>query len=242
MEALMKADNFVVKQASFSDGQSCNDFYNKIYSRERSLVGWQWEFGSNKLEDDLLTFTLVETLEGVVATQAYLPIDFVDERGTFQTGKSEETLVDPAMRGKGLFEKMYDKLFEISREQKILGLWGFSPATKAFERLGFSLPGKVGQLILPLKVSFVEDALEVHTDSAGAAHRIRNFSAGVAAKVMSAARSRKMVQDSRISISTLTEAPKWADELSQRFANQWGGLTIHRSAEYLNWRFFSNPF
>ena len=238
----MTADNLNVMQASRSDGPRCNDFYNRIYSRSRSLAGWNWEFASEQLEDGQLAFAFIESSEGVVATQAYLPIDLIDRDGSFRSGKSEETLVDPAMRGKGLFDSVYKKLFDISREQEISGLWGFSPATKAFERLGFDLPGKIGQLVLPLKVSFVEEVLESQTESTGKTSRIKKWSAGAAAKVVSAACKRKLSSDPVLRISALREAPHWADGLSQKFIQQWGGLTIHRSSKYLDWRFFSNPY
>ncbi len=69
----------------------------------------------------------------------------------FWSAKSEETLVHPDYRGQGVFESMYALLLERLREIRVPVIWGFTPATRPFVRVGFHIPLSTSQIIFPLK-------------------------------------------------------------------------------------------
>jgi len=64
------------------------------------------------------------------------------------TAKSEDTLVDPSYRGQKVFERMYELLFAECKKAGIQYIWGFTPAQKAFERIGFQVPYMAHQALL----------------------------------------------------------------------------------------------
>jgi len=67
----------------------------------------------------------------------------IGNKRVFLTGKSESTLISKQYRGQGIFERMYSKLFEIATRQGVAVIWGFTGATKAFSKLGFTVPARL---------------------------------------------------------------------------------------------------
>ena len=133
-----ESNNLLIKLARRGDANRLNEFYNNYYNENRTTKQWFWLFGQFPLSDGRLPFAFAELKGKVVGTQALIPIKFINEQGTFWTGKSEETLVDPSMRRLNIFRKMYDRLFQIEEVQQLEILWCFSPALKAFEKIGYS--------------------------------------------------------------------------------------------------------
>lgn len=91
-----------------ADIEACNDFHNRAYGSTRSLAQWHWQF--DILLGGKRPFVVAKEGGRVVGTQALMPITMVDAAGDILTAKSEETLVDASMRGKGVFQKMYEPL------------------------------------------------------------------------------------------------------------------------------------
>ena len=134
-----------IRFADESDAAKCNEFYNDYYQSERTLEQWRWEF-LDYTQISSLPFVVVSENDEIVATQAFINIPLIDEKGVFWTAKSEETLVSPKMRGKKLFEKMYEPLFSLLKRERWCSVWGFTPAVKSFERVGFKVPVSTKQL------------------------------------------------------------------------------------------------
>jgi len=188
----------------------------------------------------------------VIGTQAFIPIRMIDERGVFWTVKSEETLVDADYRGQKLFEKMYDLLFDFLKQHRIHCIWGFTPATRAFQRLGFAIPRVTSQLFVPFTGAAVTASLKQHTDLArqGFAGRMTALAWSVGGSLAStlaslryrAGRAAAKRRGGGLDLRVLDEAPPAAGDLSERFIRLFGGTTIHRDATYLQWRFFENPY
>ena len=188
-----------------------------------------------------------------MGTQAFIPIRMIDERGVFWTVKSEETLLEPSYRGKKLFEKMYEKLFGFLEHHGIHCVWGFSPASRAFEGLGFVIPHVTSQVFFPFSGLAVYSVLKKHTDvlqQQGIVGRIKALAyrvAGLMASVYSSLRykvvSRIPSEElSGLVVHVLDSAPPQAGDLSERFIWLYGGMTIHRDTDYLQWRLFDNPY
>lgn len=225
-----------------ADGPKCNDFHNRVYGKRRPLDGWVWEFckDHDAADDAPLPFVLIEQDGEVLGTQAYIPIAFIDKDGIYPTGKSEETLVDTSLRGQGMFPKLYEHLFAECAARNIHGLWGFTPAGKAFRKVGFETPSKVSQILKPLKADFIARALAASGDGDPAPslkNRLLSLVALAASKLKA-----PVAADNGITVEPLIAAPEWADDLSARFIAAWGGTTVHRSKAYLDWRFFTNPY
>ena len=227
---------------NFEEFSPINSFYNNYYRKNRTLDQWRWEFVSPARSFGLpLPFAVICDGEKVAGTQALIPIRMIDQDGVFWSAKSEETLVDPAYRGQNLFSLLYEPLFDYARRNNILAIWGFTPARRAFEKLGFSVPVKTGQLFLPFSFRFLPMAME----------NPRAWPLGLLALAGSQGLSflggiRNFFQitgsQEEIKILTAAEPPEEAGILCERFIKTWGGVTIYRDADYLAWRFYENPY
>jgi hypothetical protein len=200
----------------------------------------------------MVPFALVEDDGRVVGIQAMIPVPMIDDRGVFWTTKSEETLVDPHYRGKHLFARMYELLFDYAKQNDIRAIWGFTPAERAFKRIGFAVPGNTSQLFRPFSgrsVKILSDRYLIREKKAqrGALKIMGGSLAGTGLSIVSSALnlSQRIVErrifKEELHLTTLADPPEDIGELSVSFVKQWGGATIFRSADYLRWRIFANP-
>lgn len=129
-----------------------NDFHLKIYQHGRTLEQFEWEFFSGPCGKAIYVVA-VDTEKGdenrIVGTQCAIPLQMIDGNGqVILTAKSEDTLIDPAYRGRNIFERMYELLFEKCREAGILYIWGFTYVKKPFQKVGFQIPFSATQGVL----------------------------------------------------------------------------------------------
>lgn len=233
------------------DGEEelCNEFHNRVYKKSRTMAQWKWDFVENNYPKDQIPYAVVADEGKIVGTQAFIPIRLIDKSGVYWTAKSEETLVDPGYRGKQLFEKMYALLFDYAREHELAYIWGFTPAIKAFVRLGFNVPGSTRQLFMPYsnrsipvmmgKGQYGKNA-SIPEKVKMAAIRTVSLPAQVMSSLKVSASKRRV--GSALVIRTMETADKQCGELCRRFIEKYGGTTIYRDDEYLNWRLLANPY
>ncbi|MEJ7643413.1 MAG: GNAT family N-acetyltransferase [Chryseolinea sp.] len=144
--------SIVVRLLGQDEWALANNFFNDVYKTSRSLDDFKWEFIEGPFGPAIYVVAIDDATPGsvkVVGIQCAIPLAIVDSSGKRElTAKSEDTLVDPAYRGQKIFEKMYDLLFAASRKAGIKYIWGFTPAKKAFEKIGFEIPFHAHQAII----------------------------------------------------------------------------------------------
>lgn len=231
-----------IRNAIPSDEAICNRFYNEHYDRRRTAEQWRWEFVEPTKAGPLPFVVAVDEGE-IVGTQAYIPVRFIDEAGVFLTAKSEETLVSSKMRGKNVFGKMYDQLFQVARDNACMSIWGFTPADRAFRKLQFDIPAATGQLLLVLAPQSLAQVANAQGDGGSGGRRLGLRLAGLILSVWSklaAFGSDALAADERL--TDLQDAHLFDEQYSRRFIDAWGGTTILRDHEYMQWRIFDNPY
>jgi GNAT superfamily N-acetyltransferase len=240
----MTAINITV--ASASDGWRCNSFHNDHYGGARSLEQWRWEF-VDPSENDAIPFCVATRNGTIVGTQALIPVPFIDERGVFLTAKSEETLVSPDMRGRDLLAALYQPLFKFAADRGYQSIWGFTPAARAFRKIGFETPGCTRQLFLSLEPAALAEAViksdaESRALSAGSARLVGVALWGWRKLCAGLARVRAPRLTAPDELRTLGDAELFDASLMERFVHRYGGATILRNREYMEWRVFRNPY
>ncbi|HKR03773.1 MAG TPA: GNAT family N-acetyltransferase [Bacteroidia bacterium] len=121
--------------------EEVNRLYNLLNKHQRSESVFEWEFNACPYGEALYVIAYDTTQNKIVGTQAAIPIELISSSGEkMMTAKSEDTLLDPAYRGKGLFDQMYQLLFKVCKEKKIKYIWGFTYAKKPFLKVGFEIP------------------------------------------------------------------------------------------------------
>ncbi len=213
------------------------------------MAQWKWDFVLNNYDETPIPYAVVNDGGRIVGTQAFIPIRLIDNGGVFWTAKSEETLVDPNYRGKQLFEKMYALLFEYAKDHNLAYIWGFTPAVKAFVRLGFTVPGETRQLFMPFssrsipvmmgKSSYGKKVSTLQKLKVGAA-RVGCLGAQTVSSLKVALGKKRIIRD--LDIRTMETPDQQAGELCRRFIDRYGGTTIYRDAEYLRWRLLENAY
>lgn len=238
-----------VRLISEGEEKLCNHFHNRIYKKNRTIKQWKWDFTLNNYDNIPTPYAVVEDSGNIVGTQALIPIRMIDKDGIFWTAKSEETLVDPAYRGKQLFEKMYALLFDYAKEHEFAYIWGFTPAIKAFVRLNFTIPGKTEQIFMPFSSRSIplmmSKSMYGKKESVIDKFKISVIRSGsVLAQTLSSFKvaSSKKKASNDFDIQTMNRPDEQTTELCQRFIKKWGGTTIYRDVKYLQWRLFENPY
>lgn len=144
------ADEITYRLASDGDIERINAFYNKVYKKNRTTEQFNWEFNSAPAGKAI--YVIAEYNGEVVGTQCAIPYYIVTyDNKEILSGKSEDTLVSPDLRGRSIFDNMYRLLIEECREKAIVFLWGFTYADKPFKKIGFSIPYKSSMGMMALK-------------------------------------------------------------------------------------------
>lgn len=223
-----------------SEKQLANNFFNEIYKTERPLKNFEWEFFEGPFGKAIYVVAIDESITEhtkIVGIQCAIPIEMISTQGNVVlTAKSEDTLVDPAYRGQKIFERMYDLLFDACRKAGIKYIWGFTPANKAFERLGFEIPFKAEQALLVFKpVSAFNYLKKLNTQN-----KVKDKLSILGLSVLSWLKGLKTNFASAVS---LKETPIQARDLlfKQTYGEQ-TCFTLHETESYLNWRLHKNPF
>lgn len=219
-----------------------NDFYNQTYKKNRSMKQWAWEFSTLRKEN--IPFAVVNIENKILGTQALMPIQLIDSEGVFLSAKSEETLLHPTLRGKNAFKSMYDLLFDYAEKNDIEVIWGFTHATKAFKRVGFEVPCSTSQYFFPLS-SKVSNMISSKVGETSSSKKIvMNVGIGLAKNLskFKFALHKNNSTRSKFRIEVANEPPEEASQLCKDFIANWGGVTIYRDFDYLNWRVYNNPY
>lgn len=226
-----------------SEDELANNFFNAIYKSHRPIENFKWEF-KNGPRGKAIYVAAVDTAETnftkIVGIQCAIPLDLIRPDGTtVLTAKSEDTLVDPAYRGQKLFERMYDLLFEECRKAGIKYIWGFTPALKAFERIGFNAPFKTSQALLVLNPWKAYRYLKTLNPSNTFSDKAKIF--GLCVMSYARALKRVTVSKTKLRLNEVTLTSK--DNLLQQFYhNQPHYYFLRQNTTYLDWRLTQNPF
>lgn len=107
----------------------------------------------------------------LVGTQTFIPYRARVAGKEILSAKSEMTLVNPAYRGKNIFDALYERGFAICEQIGIECVWGFTSAVKPFSRVGFQIIGRLYHELLlwhPVRALLARKKLiQVKTNQAG---------------------------------------------------------------------------
>jgi GNAT superfamily N-acetyltransferase len=226
-----------------NENELANNFFNEIYKTHRPFENFVWEFRSGP-KGKAIYVVAVDNAEinftKIVGIQCAIPLDFISPDGKIVlTAKSEDTLVDPAYRGQKLFERMYDLLFAECKKAGIKYIWGFTPALKAFERIGFKAPFKTSQALLVFKPLQAYQYLKKLNSSNSFLDKLKIF--GLCLLSYLKGFKRVFVSGTKLAVSEVTFSSK--DTLLKTLYQSLPQYYFIRQNEaYLDWRLTKNPF
>lgn len=220
--------------------QQANDFFNSIYKTNRSLKNFRWEFIEGPFGPAIYVVAIDADSAKIIGTQCAIPIELINSKGEkILTAKSEDTLVDPAYRGQKIFEKMYDVLFTECSKAGIKYIWGFTPAVKAFERIGFQIPFQAHQALFVFNPFKSYNYLSRLNASNKSGDKIKIGMLSLLAWVKSF-----LVFFPSVKRYSFKAIPTQEDK-NDCFKDFYSGkdyYTLHETSTYLTWRLVNNPF
>jgi GNAT superfamily N-acetyltransferase len=229
-----------IKVLQDAELEAANNFFNRIYNTNRSLQNFRWEFMEGPGGKAIYVGAVDTTLNNkIVGIQCAIPIHLISTDGErVLTAKSEDTLVDPSYRGQKIFDRMYDLLFEECRKQGIHAIWGFTPAKKAFEKIGFEIPFSSSQALLTLNPFKAYAYLKNLNTQNKVVDRIKILGLCFLSWI-------KGGWYYFISADGFSLEPATLSDKSPNFQRLYQGrsyYTLDESTPYLNWRIKKNPF
>ena len=226
--------------AEEKDYQKINNFFNRIYSSNRTIAQFYWEFHDGPFGKAI--YVIAEDGDTLVGTNCVIPINVInDKQQIVRTGKSEDTLVDPAYRGQKIFYHIYEYLIKVAKEHGIKVIWGFTSAIKPFEKIGFSIPFST------------KSNLIVHNITASYQYFLgtkKNPSLKVRLKLLLIC---LMAKTKQLLVGKSTIAKKYeiiksseiktnvADLIQSNLGANKNSFAIHQTPEYQSWRLYNNP-
>ena len=220
--------------------KNINDFHNRIYSSNRTLDQFYWEFHNCPVGKSI--YVVAVDGDKIVGTNCVIPIELIDSnKQIILSGKSEDTLVDPEYRGQKIFYKIYDFLFKKCKEQGIKVIWGFTSAEKPFKNLGFSIPVIHQQSLTVNKVlpSFKYlSGLNIHNKLLD---KLKIFGLCIYSKSKTLLTSNKSILDKYI-VSEDKKIIKGVGEIIESNLKLLDSLfAINQFDEFQKWRIYDNP-
>lgn len=219
-----------------SDYVEINDFYNKMYHKNRSLEEFYWAFHNTPFGPALYVIALDDGK--IIGTNAVIPIELKLDNEVILSGKSEDTLVHPDYRGKEVFKGMYALLFQTCRDRGIQFIWGFTNAKKPFNRMGFEIPFDAQQCIA---VHAVFKSYNVfRRKHQGLLKNIKYLLFCCVSKVYLVTKMRKIKSRFKL-VKNNIQIGKLQALIDQR-QRQSDWFSIHENSAFVQWRIYQNPY
>jgi GNAT superfamily N-acetyltransferase len=133
---MVKFKTIDIISATKSHAGELVDFHNRAYNSQRKPEDWLWQY--QRYLPEKAVFVVARQNDKIIGTQAAMPYYLSVGESKILTGKSENTLLLPEYRGKGIMEGLYEYMADICAERGFRCLWGFTSAVKAFKRFKFS--------------------------------------------------------------------------------------------------------
>lgn len=228
------------RQAEEKDYQKINNFHNRIYSSNRTIEQFYWEFHNAPAGKSI--YIIGEDEGKIVGTNCVIPFELVKyNHEKVLTGKSEDTLVDPEYRGQNIFYNLYQVLFDKCRENNIKVIWGFTSASKPFKKLGFDIPYEHLQIMEVNKIFASYKFLSQLNNKNKTIDKAKILALCVYSKLR---HLYKILDSSALKDFNISTAPQFdqvSDLTGANLNSTDKSFAIDQSPEFQKWRIYSNP-
>lgn len=198
-----------------------------------------WEFHNCPFGESV--YVIAEDGGEVIGTNCVIPINLIDANGkVYRTGKSEDTLVDPAYRGQKIFYHIYDFLFQKCLENGIQVIWGFTSAIGPFKKIGFDIPYHHEQSLAVSSVFKTYHYLSSLNTKNKLADKAKIFGLCLLSKFRSSFKGSGGKSQFDIRHEIVRDIDVYEHLLKDQLVKH-SLYAIHQTKEYQNWRIYDNP-
>jgi GNAT superfamily N-acetyltransferase len=230
------------------DKEELNDLYNLVAGRARELPQFEWEW-LNTPEGWGNMWLLVDADSGkIVGHHGMIPVRFSYCGKDILTGKTENTVMHPQYRGKGIYTPFEAKFIQEARDRFGMA-WTTAGAREQGRirlKVGYSIIGEYANFFRVIRwldsgrwVSDIVDRLVQNKYIA----RLLVWAYRLVSIFLMPFFWRRRVTDKQITLEKIADidivSEEW-DAFWERNRDKFG-VTIDRNSRYLKWRIFDNP-
>jgi len=222
-------DRIIYKQATEKDYTAILLLYNDAYQSKRSVSNLEWLYDENPMGKGTLFIALVD--DEVIGMQGIVKYQCWKSQKTIDMYKSEDSLIHEDYRGKGVYKKLYQMVFDFIGETPI---WGLTDKKTILERTG--LPSEKRFIVAASVKGFVSPSTFKNENKRWAKtilYNRLNF-------ITKAGKNRLMDSTSFLteSISDFTDIEAFGRILSDQYPDAKVPIL---SKEVFKWRLIDNP-
>lgn len=220
-----------------------NHLFNSAYHMGRDAAKFDWEFTNAPAGPAIYVVARDTATNQVIGTQCAIPINLVDSEGNvYRTAKSEDTLLNPAYRGKKVFDRMYSLLFEECRKNGILYIWGFTSAQKPFLKIGFEIPYSHSQSLWVKGIGASYTYLASLNAQNTFTSKLKILGLCTAAKLKAVFSTGAPLKNYTVEVLGKDAVIDNQQLINQQFKAGSGFYAINQNPEFLTWRIKNNPY
>jgi len=240
--------NIISRKFAEKDKEELNELYNLVAGRSRTVDKFEWEWLATP--EGWGSMWLLEDTDEVkiIGHHGLIPIKFSYFGSPILTGKTENTVMHPRYRGKGIYYPFEVKFCEEAKErfQLLYTTWAVAEQGRVRLKLGYAIVGRYAKYMKATKKSYLDKHLAKTIKG-----RVRNrFIAALLIGISKVGSvflmpffSRKGSMDRTVKLERVTSIETVAEELDKFWERNKGkfGITADRNSRYLKWRIFDNP-
>ena len=224
------------------------EFFKKGFGVSRSLDHWKWKFQRSPDRPPVAVFARSFSEKNMIGQYTVMPVDISWKGQKIKACQSLDTLVDPAFRKRGIFEKSALRCFELLASQNYEFIYGF-PNSNSYPGFIKKLSWKKIDTLYRWSIRLdLESGFKSKLERFG--HTFFKLFRGVAWSLNIGFRFyRRMLNFLESDLLAKEEGLGFAlwDEVPHEYSVFWEKvksqheLTVWKDIDYLNWRYKKNP-
>lgn len=226
--------------------EGINALFNRFTGRQRTAAQYRWEFVEGPLPRAHV-WAICDTETGeVVGHHGIVATPMVVDGEVVPAGRTENTIIEPAVRQKIFYPGMEKKAFKVALEEFALlyTVHGSGPQGRIRERLGYRPVGRwnvflpaIGRGYFAALLARLRDRMAPRVPD-GIVRAVAAVVGGTAGALQRLRRSPRGTTCERVDDATLIEA-EYRELWDETRASY--GVTLDRTWEFLRWRVLENP-
>lgn len=231
-----------------TDEEELNALYNLVAGRSRTIQQFRWEWLNSPEGWGSMWLMVDNNLSVIIGHHGLIPLKFNYFENTIMAGKTENTVMHPQYRGKGIYQAFEVKFLEEARDkfQLLFTTAGSKEAGSIRVKLGYVIVGGYDNFIKVIdwrgSSKWVTGIVKIVVHNISIATLLRwAYRLGSIFLIPFFHGSGSI--DKEIILEKIGEINLVADE----WDNFWQlnkenyAITVDRSSRYLKWRIFDNP-
>lgn len=240
--------NIISRRFTERDKEELNNLYNLVAGRSRTIAKFEWEWLNTPEGWGSMWLLVDNDTDKIIGHHGLIPMKFSVYGKTILAGKTENTVMHPQYRGKGIYYPFEVRFVEEAKErfQLLFTTAGVAEQGTVRIKLGYATVGSYAHYIKATNRSHLNIVL-----ANTMAQRIPNkltatmliSAARLASLALMPAFSKRGTIDESIKLEQIHTIETIADELDKFWERNKDkfGITPDRNSQYLKWRIFDNP-